>query len=58
MTKIGFIGMGLMGSRMTSRLLQAGFDVWVWNRSVDKCQALVEQGAKLAANLLVNLKEN
>mgnify|MGYP000057628429 FL=1 len=51
MTKIGFIGMGLMGSRMTSRLLQADFEVWVWNRSVDKCQALVEQGAKLAANL-------
>lgn len=51
MTKIGFIGMGLMGSRMTSRLLQASFDVWVWNRSTDKCQVLVEQGAKLAANL-------
>lgn len=51
MTKIGFIGMGLMGSRMTTRLLQAGFEVWVWNRSLDKCQALVEQGAKLAANL-------
>ena len=48
---IGFIGMGLMGSRMSSRLLQAGFEVWVWNRSTDKCQTLVEQGAKLAANL-------
>lgn len=44
--------MGLMGSRMASRLLQAGFDVWIWNRSADKCQALVEQGAKLAANLI------
>jgi 3-hydroxyisobutyrate dehydrogenase-like beta-hydroxyacid dehydrogenase len=24
--KLGFIGMGLMGSRMTTRLLAAGFD--------------------------------
>ena len=40
-----------MGSRMTARLLQAGFEVWVWNRSPDKCQALVTQGAKLATHL-------
>jgi 3-hydroxyisobutyrate dehydrogenase len=50
MTTIGFIGIGLMGSRMTVRLLAAGYDVWVWNRSPEKCQPLVEQGAKLAAN--------
>ena len=49
--KLGFIGMGLMGSRMTTRLLAAGFEVWVWNRSPDKCLPLVTQGAKLAATL-------
>ena len=49
--KLGFIGMGLMGSRMTTRLLAAGFEVWVWNRSPDKCLPLVAQGAKLAASL-------
>ncbi|MCC6374753.1 MAG: NAD(P)-dependent oxidoreductase [Moraxellaceae bacterium] len=43
--------MGLMGSRMTARLLGAGYEVWVWNRSPDKCLPLVAQGATLAANL-------
>jgi 3-hydroxyisobutyrate dehydrogenase len=50
MTTIGFIGIGLMGSRMTTRLLAAGYSVWVWNRSPEKCLPLVAQGAKLAAN--------
>jgi len=43
--KLGFIGLGLMGGPMTSRLLQAGFEVRVWNRNVDKAAALIEQGA-------------
>ena len=43
--------MGLMGSRMTARLLAAGYQVWVWNRSPNKCLPLVAQGATLAANL-------
>ena len=51
MVTIGFIGMGLMGSRMTTRLLAAGYAVWVWNRSPDKCQPLVAQGAKRAEHL-------
>ena len=40
-----------MGSRMVARLLNAGFDVWVWNRSPDKCLPLITQGAKLANSL-------
>ncbi|MCG2573141.1 NAD(P)-dependent oxidoreductase [Acinetobacter sp. ME22] len=43
--KIAFLGMGLMGSRMTSRLLAADFEVAVWNRSPAACQPLIEQGA-------------
>ena len=43
---LGFVGIGLMGSRMVARLLNAGFDVWVWNRSPDKCLPLITQGAK------------
>jgi len=50
-TVLGFVGMGLMGSRMTTRLLAAGYQVWVWNRSANKCLPLVIQGAKLAATL-------
>ena len=51
MTTIGFIGIGLMGSRMSARLLAAGYTVWIWNRSPEKCQPLLAQGAKLATNL-------
>lgn len=49
--KIGFIGMGLMGIPMSLRLLQAGHDVMVWNRSADKTQPVVNAGAKHAQSL-------
>lgn len=43
--KVGFVGIGLMGSRMVKRLLEAGFSVRIWNRSIDKCVPLQEAGA-------------
>lgn len=46
-TKIAFLGMGLMGRRMSLRLIQAGFQVAVWNRSAAACETLVAAGAKL-----------
>jgi len=45
---LGFVGLGLMGSPMTRRLLAAGYQVAVWNRSAGKAAALVEAGATLA----------
>jgi 3-hydroxyisobutyrate dehydrogenase-like beta-hydroxyacid dehydrogenase len=50
MAKIGFLGLGLMGSPMATRLLEAGNDVTVWNRSADKMQPLVERGASPASS--------
>jgi 3-hydroxyisobutyrate dehydrogenase-like beta-hydroxyacid dehydrogenase len=50
MTKIGFLGLGMMGSAMASRLLDAGSDVTVWNRTAQKAQSLVDRGASLAAS--------
>jgi 3-hydroxyisobutyrate dehydrogenase len=44
-TKIAFLGMGLMGTRMSQRLLNAGFHVSVWNRTASACTPLLEQGA-------------
>lgn len=44
-TPIAFLGMGLMGSRMSQRLLHAGFSVAVWNRSPSACAALHNAGA-------------
>lgn len=48
--KLGFAGIGLMGLPMCRRLLAAGYDLTVWNRSADKCAPLLEQGAKLATS--------
>lgn len=48
MAKVGFLGLGIMGSRMAANLIRGGFDVHVWNRNRTKCAPLVELGAKLA----------
>lgn len=45
-TRIAFIGIGLMGSCMATRLLEAGFSVSVWNRTEEKCRPLVALGAR------------
>src|SRR5690242_14119552 len=44
--KLGYIGIGLMGGPMTLRLLAAGHEVAVWNRSRDKLTAVAAKGAK------------
>ncbi|HFJ4328642.1 NAD(P)-dependent oxidoreductase [Serratia liquefaciens] len=43
--KIGFAGLGGMGSAMAANLLQAGYGVKVWNRSPQAAQPLVSAGA-------------
>jgi 3-hydroxyisobutyrate dehydrogenase len=48
LTKIGFLGLGAMGSRMAKRLLGAGFSVTVWNRDPNKAKALADLGAQIA----------
>ena len=50
MTRIGFLGMGVMGSRMSARLLAAGHEVTVWNRTPEKTVPLAEKGATVAAS--------
>ena len=47
---LGFAGIGLMGLPMCQRLLAAGYPLTVWNRSPDKCAALVAAGARLASS--------
>ena len=46
--KLGYLGLGMMGFPMARRLVNAGHDIMVWNRSPDKAAGLVEAGAKLA----------
>ena len=46
--RIGFAGMGLMGSRMALNLLKKGFPLTVWNRTPERCEPLAREGAKVA----------
>src|SRR5437588_421444 len=54
--RIGWIGMGRMGYPMAERLLKAGYDVAVWNRTRAKAEPLAKVGAKVVDNL-IDLKE-
>lgn len=48
MTRIGVLGLGNMGSTMAGRLLSAGFDVWVTNRTPERAKSLLDAGAQWA----------
>ncbi|XP_025858837.1 cytokine-like nuclear factor N-PAC isoform X3 [Vulpes vulpes] len=45
--KIGFLGLGLMGSGIVSNLLKMGHTVTVWNRTAEKCDLFIQEGARL-----------
>ena len=49
--KIGFIGLGRMGSAMATNLVKAGHDVTVFNRSPEKIRPLLELGAHQATSI-------
>jgi 3-hydroxyisobutyrate dehydrogenase/glyoxylate/succinic semialdehyde reductase len=46
--KIGFIGLGIMGSRMAANLQKHGYDLVVFNRTRAKAQPLIDDGATFA----------
>ena len=48
-TKIGFIGMGIMGRPMAKNLLEAGHEVTVYNRTESRCEEVVAAGAAKAS---------
>src|SRR6476619_2931579 len=43
--RITFLGTGIMGAPMARHLAQAGHDVRVWNRTLEKAQPLADDGA-------------
>lgn len=45
-TRVGFLGLGIMGSPMAQNLIKSGCDVTVWNRTKSKCDPLIDLGAK------------
>lgn len=48
--KVGFIGLGIMGSGMARNLLKAGFEVHVWNRTPARMDEFAAAGALKAAD--------
>ena len=50
MTHVAFLGLGVMGSGMAPRLINAGFDLTVWNRSADRAEPLGQRGAAIAGS--------
>lgn len=51
MRRIGFLGLGSMGAGMAGRLVDAGFEVTVHNRTESKAEALRERGARIAPHV-------
>src|SRR5919204_3076996 len=49
--RIGWIGMGRMGYPMAERLLKAGYDVAIWNRTRAKAEPLTKIGGKVVDKL-------
>jgi len=49
--KVGFIGLGRMGHVMAERLLEAGHEVGVYNRTAEKLKPLAERGAKPTSSI-------
>lgn len=48
MTRVAFIGLGRMGRGMVGRLLDAGHELTIFNRSPEKAETLVRRGASVA----------
>jgi 3-hydroxyisobutyrate dehydrogenase-like beta-hydroxyacid dehydrogenase len=50
--KLGFIGLGNMGSRIARRLLHQGYELFVYDRDPVKAKAIAEQGGVVAESIL------
>lgn len=55
--KIGFIGLGKMGSGICANIVKSGYDVTVYNRTAEKSHALAAKGVNVADSVK-NLVEN
>lgn len=57
MSRVGFVGLGIMGGPMAANLVAAGHEVIGYNRSQPKIDRLVEQGGKGAATIADAVRE-
>jgi len=51
MPSVALLGSGLLGEAIGRRLLNRGVDLKVWNRTPERCQTLIEEGAQAAPEL-------
>lgn len=65
--RIGFIGIGIMGSAMAGNLIKAGYKIKIYNRTREKCYPLEKEGAEIAisvkelskaSNVVITMLEN
>ncbi len=49
--KLGFVGIGYMGSRIAQRLLKSGFKVTVYDRNLSKAEELIQNGGTVAKSI-------
>jgi 3-hydroxyisobutyrate dehydrogenase-like beta-hydroxyacid dehydrogenase len=56
--KLGFIGLGIMGSRLTQRLHAAGWNIQAWNRSAGPAEELRRVGVSIAASLVELVRDS
>src|SRR5690349_1805156 len=50
--KLGFIGLGNMGSRIAQRLIDHGYEVFVYDRNISKADKIAARGGIVAKNIL------
>lgn len=50
MKKVGFIGIGVMGKSMARNLMKAGYELYIYNRTKEKAEELLEEGAVWCEN--------
>ena len=50
--KLGFVGLGLMGSRLTRRLHSAGWNIRAWNRNPEPARELSQSGIPVAGSIV------
>lgn len=48
--RVGFVGLGAMGSRMAANIRKAGYALTVYNRESSRAEAFKERGASVAAS--------
>lgn len=49
--KIGFIGLGSLGTPLAQNILESGHELYVYNRTASKTKSLAEKGAKVCASI-------